>query len=221
MNEYFACFGLPGTFVLTWLISLIAVILACIRRKKYAYFCAAAMVMSSCGDMFMTRFGNITEIFPNYFIIGAALFMIAHVLYTISYRLLAKSKGYRYFNGGVITAIVIALVCVTYFTIICAQRNDFSMYFLCMLYLIVITVNCATVFPMHFISSPIINGIIRRGRWPLRCWASPARTIMVWRALRPNTNRCWQACPVGSSPPKTALEIKCPPLWNTPRWWTP
>lgn len=146
MHEYFACFGLPGTFVLTWLISLIAVLLAVIRRKKYAYFCAAAMVMSSCGDMFMTRFGNITEIFPNYFIIGAALFMIAHVLYTISYRLLAKSRGYRYFNGGVITAIAIALACVGYFTVICMQRNDFSMYFLCMIYLIVITVNCATVF---------------------------------------------------------------------------
>ena len=153
MNEYFACFGLPGTFVLTWLISLIAVILAVIRRKKYAYFCAAAMVMSSCGDMFMTRFGNITEIFPNYFMIGAGLFIVAHVLYTVSYRLLAKSKGYRYCNGGVIAAIVIALACVVYFTIICAQRNDFSMYFLCMLYLIVITVNCATVFSYAWFSA--------------------------------------------------------------------
>ena len=146
MNEYFACFGLPGTFVLTWLMSLIAVILALLRRKKYAYFCAAAMVVSSCGDMFMTRFGNIPEIFPNYFVIGASLFMAAHVLYIISYRMLAKSKGYRFFNGGVIAAIVIALACLVYFTVICAQRNDFSMYFLCMLYLLVITFNCAAIF---------------------------------------------------------------------------
>ncbi|MBR5869425.1 MAG: hypothetical protein IKZ09_00180 [Clostridia bacterium] len=146
MNEYFACFGLPGTFVLTWLISLIAVILALLRRKTYAYFCAAGMVVSSCGDMFMTRFGNIPEIFPNYFIIGASLFMAAHVLYIISYRLLAKSKGYRYFNGGVIAAIAIALACLIYFTVICCQRNDFSMYVLCMIYLAVITVNCAAIF---------------------------------------------------------------------------
>ena len=146
MHEYFACFGLPGTFVLTWLMSLAAVILAVIRRKNYAYLCAAAMVVSSCGDMFTTRFGRIAEIFPNYLIIGASLFMVAHVLYTLSYRTLAKSKGFRYFNGGVITAIVLALACLVYFTVVCYQRNDFSMYVLCMLYLTVITLNCATVF---------------------------------------------------------------------------
>ena len=146
MHEYFACFGLPGSFVLTWLISLLALILAVIRRKKYAFICAAAMLVSSCGDMFMTRFGRIPEIFPNYFVIGASLFMVSHVLYTVSYRMLAKSKNYRYLNGGVITAILIALSCLVYFTVVCFQRNDFSMYFLCLLYLIVITVNCATVF---------------------------------------------------------------------------
>ena len=146
MNEYFACFGLPGTFVLTWLISVTAVILALIRRKKYAYFCAAAMVISSCGDMFMTRFGKIPEIFPNYFLIGASLFMLAHVLYIVSYRMLTKSKGYGFFNGGVITAIAIALACLVYFTVVCIRRGDFSMYFLCMLYLIVITANCSVIF---------------------------------------------------------------------------
>ena len=146
MNEYFACFGLPGTFVLTWLITLLAIIFAVIRRKQYAYFCAAAMFVSSCGDMFMTRFGRIPEIFPNYFIIGASLFMAAHVLYIIAYRLLAKSKGYRFFNGGVIAAVAIALACLVYFTVVCFQRNDFSMYFLCLLYLIVITANCAVIF---------------------------------------------------------------------------
>ena len=146
MHEYFACFGLPGTFVLTWLISLLALTLAVIRRKKYAFICAAAMVISSCADMFMTRFGRIPELFPNYFIIGASLFMVSHVLYTVSYLTLARSKGYRYCNGGMITAVVIAVVCLVYFTVVCYQRNDFSMYFLCLLYLIVITVNCATVF---------------------------------------------------------------------------
>ena len=49
-------------------------------------------------------------------------------------------------GGGMVTAVVIAVVCLVYFTVICHQRNDFSMYFLCLLYLIVITVNCATVF---------------------------------------------------------------------------
>ena len=147
MNAYFACFGLPGTFVLTWLMTVLAITLAVIRRKKYAYFCAAAMFVSSCGDMFMTRFGKIPELFPNYFIIGAALFMIAHVLYIITYRLLAKSKGYtKFFNGGVIAAVVLALSCLIYFTVVCYQRNDFSMYLLCVIYLTVITLNCATIF---------------------------------------------------------------------------
>ena len=146
MSSYFAWFGLPGTFVLTWLMTLLSIVLAVCRRRRHAYFCAAAMFISSCGDMFMTRFGNIEEIFPNYFIIGAAFFMLAHVMYTITYRTLAKSKGYRYFNGGVIVSLLIALACLVYFTVICAQRSDFSMYFLCMLYLAVITVNCSTIF---------------------------------------------------------------------------
>ena len=82
----------------------------------------------------------------NLYLPYASLFMAAHVLYIISYRLLAKSKGYRFFNGGVIAAVAIALACLVYFTVVCFQRNDFSMYFLCLLYLIVITANCATIF---------------------------------------------------------------------------
>ncbi|MBQ8576547.1 MAG: hypothetical protein IJ449_01050 [Clostridia bacterium] len=147
MNEYFAWFGLPGTFVLTMLMSLLSLVLAVCKKKKAAWICFAAMATSSVGDLFMTRFGNLEEIFGgNCFVLGAAFFMVAHILYLTSYRMYAKAKSYKFFNGGVVAALVIALACLVYFTVVCAQRNDFSMYFLCMLYLIVITCNCATIF---------------------------------------------------------------------------
>ena len=151
MSSYFAWFGLNGSLVLTLLMSLLAIVLAAIRlagdkTRKYAYFCAAAMLMSSLGDIFLMHLDFIEQNLPNYFIWGAACFMVAHVLYTLAFLKLGRSKGYRYFNGGVIAAIVIALACLVYFTVICAQRQDFSMYALCMIYLAVIGTNCATIF---------------------------------------------------------------------------
>lgn len=104
------------------------------------------MGVSSLGDVFMTRFMDIDLIFPNYFIIGAAFFMLAHVLYILTYRTLMKKKGYRFFNGGVTVAVLMALACLIYFTVICFRQGNLGMFFLCMAYLVVITANCSFIF---------------------------------------------------------------------------
>lgn len=146
MNKFFAWFGLPGTFVLTVLMSVLAVTLAVLRPGKHRFFCAAAMVISTLGDVFMTRFNNIDEIFPNYFTIGAVLFMIAHVMYCLCYRTLIKQKNYRVFNGGVIVALVIAAACVVYFSVICIQRQSLSIFPLAMIYLCAISSSCSMIY---------------------------------------------------------------------------
>ena len=146
MSHYFAWFGLPGTFVLSVLMSVLAVALALFRRSKHRWFCAAAMVISTLGDVFMTRFMDIDEIFPNYFVIGAVLFMIAHVMYCLCYRTLIKQKGFRVFNGGVIAAQIIAAVCVVYFSAVCIRRQSLSIFPLAMVYLCAISSSCSMIY---------------------------------------------------------------------------
>ena len=146
MSKYFAWFGLPGTFVLSVLMSVLAVALAIARSGKHRFFCAAGMVISTLGDVFMTRFMDIDEIFPNYFVIGAVLFMIAHVMYCVSYRTLIKKKNYRVFNGGIIAALIIAAACVVYFSAVCIQRQSLSIFPLAMVYLCAISSSCSMIY---------------------------------------------------------------------------
>ncbi len=94
----------------------------------------------------MTRFMNIEDIFPNCFMIGVGVFMLAHVFYFNAYRLLAKSKGYKLINKGMLGAVIMALIAVVYFTGVCIQKKDFSMYPLVWIYLSVISLSCAMIF---------------------------------------------------------------------------
>ena len=47
MNRYFACFGLPGSLVLTGLMSLLALVLALCFPTPARWLCLAAMLFSS------------------------------------------------------------------------------------------------------------------------------------------------------------------------------
>lgn len=143
MNRYFAWFGLRGSLVLTLLMSAYALSMALIFPSPMRWLCFAAMFMSSMGDVFLMRLGRIEEIFPNYFVIGVAFFMLAHLLYTACFGLKIRLGGAAYFNGGTIIALVIAVVCLVYFTGICQNKGQYP---LAVTYLIVITLNCMTVF---------------------------------------------------------------------------
>ena len=146
MNKFFAWFGLPGTFVLTMLMSALALVLALLRPSKHRWLCFAAMALSSIGDLFMTGFMDLDEIFSNSFTIGAVLFMAAHVMYFFTYRTIIKKKGYKIFNGCIVAALAIAAVCFVYFTIMCVQRQNFGMYPLCMIYLCMIISSVSMIF---------------------------------------------------------------------------
>lgn len=150
MDQYFRCFGLPGSFVLTVLMSLYALVLAVLHPSQARLLCLAAMLMSSVGDIFLMRFKGLDRIFPNYFVIGAAFFMAAHLLYMGCYALKIRQSGAPFWNGGVIAAAAIALACFVYFTGVCARRHDFSSYPLALAYLVVITLNCACIFSYSF-----------------------------------------------------------------------
>lgn len=144
MNRYFAWFGLPGSFVLSMLLSLTALVFALIRPKKpERWLVFLAMAFSSAGDVFMMNFRGINRHFADGFACGAAAFMVSHVIYAIAYRRMAKKRGCRLLNGGVVIAALIAVGCAVYFTRMCMLRRSFSRFPLAMIYLAVITVNLA------------------------------------------------------------------------------
>lgn len=147
MNKYFAWFGLPGSFVLTMLLSLTALVLALLQpKRKEQWLVFAAMAAFSVGDIFLMNFRGLSRYFADSFACGAAAFMVGHVIYTIAYRRMAKARGCRFLNGGAVIAALIAVGCAAYFTRMCVLRQNFGRFPLAMIYLTVITANLATVF---------------------------------------------------------------------------
>lgn len=146
MNRYFAWFGLQGSFVLTYLLSLLSLVMAIAGRKKERWLIFLAMIFSSIGDLFLMDFGDLEKIFENTFIMGAAAFMVSHVIYAFAYRRMAKKRGGKFLNGGAAAALIVCAGCAIYFANACAQRRNFSDFPLAMIYLAVIGTNLAAVF---------------------------------------------------------------------------
>lgn len=143
MNKYFAWFGLKGSLVLTTLLSASALILAAGFRTPARWLCFAAMLMSSVGDIFLMHFKAIEHRIPNYFVVGAAFFMLAHVLYTVCFGMRIRAAGAAYMNGGAVIAIVIAAACLIGFASACKNPAQLP---LAIAYLVIIALNCTTVF---------------------------------------------------------------------------
>jgi uncharacterized membrane protein YhhN len=146
MDRYFACFGLQGSFVLTCLLSLLALVMAIAGRKKERWLILLAMIFSSIGDLFLMDFGDLEKIFRDTFVMGAAAFMVSHVIYAFAYRGMAKNRGCKFLNGGVIAALTVCAACLIYFANACAQRRNFSDFPLAAIYLAVIGANLAVIF---------------------------------------------------------------------------
>lgn len=145
MDRYFACFGLPGSFVLTMLLSALTLVLAAVQRSKVGWLVFAAMAMSSVGDLFMMNFRNLSRTFGDTLVWGAAAFMVAHVLYACAYRSMAKGRG-RFFNFGAAVALLIVAGCAVFFARACALRRNFGRFPLAMVYLAVIGGNLTVIF---------------------------------------------------------------------------
>lgn len=154
MGRFFKWFGLPGIFVLTVLMSVFALVLAiAFRDRKDRWLCFVAMFISTIGDIILMDFNDIGDYLPiPYFYVGAVFFIIAHLVYTYAFITLIKENGFTYVNTGFWISIVIsvltgALVTYLYFT---KNNPNIVMYILCMVYLVIIAANCATIFSFSF-----------------------------------------------------------------------
>jgi len=84
MDKYFKIGNLSGAAVLTILLSLLAFVLALLFPSRHRTFVFLAMLVSSVGDfLLMYRGSGKNGVLQ--FLLGAAAFMIAHILYAFAY----------------------------------------------------------------------------------------------------------------------------------------
>lgn len=147
MNRYFAWFGLPGSLVLTVLMSIYALVLAFIDPTLSRLSCVVAMFLCSLGDILLMDYEPITRHFPKRgFIPGAITFAVAHLVYACAFMWLITEDKHPYFNLGAYAGIAIFVGLGIWVTVTCYLRNaDKKMLPLCLLYLFFISVNCTTV----------------------------------------------------------------------------
>ena len=148
MNRYFSWFGLPGTVVLTALLSLMALIMLILFPTESRFWCLLAMLLSSMGDIVLGGFQKINKRipFPPIYL-GALLFGAAHLFYTFGYLKQHQVIGEPYWNFGSYIALVIVLFCASVVLYLGWKRNNLKLGLLIMglLYIAVIGINCITV----------------------------------------------------------------------------
>ena len=149
MTKFFAWFGLPGSLVLTLLLSTLALALALGFRCPDRWLCLAAMLLSSMGDIVLMNWRGIGSRMPvPYFYVGAVLFIAAHCFYTAAYGVLIRNGGYSYRNPGFWAGIALIVLVGVVVSVLCFRRVriDWTMYGLCIVYLCVIGCMLVTVF---------------------------------------------------------------------------
>lgn len=146
MDQYFRWFGLPGSVVLTGLMSALALVLAVLQPTAARWVCFAAMFLSSIGDVFLARFAGLDRIFPNYFVIGAGFFMAAHLVYLLCFCLKIKAAGAHFFNAGAVAAMVLGVAIALLMVILAIRTGNTGILPLILVYALIITCNCCGIF---------------------------------------------------------------------------
>ncbi|MDD4772309.1 MAG: lysoplasmalogenase family protein [Eubacteriales bacterium] len=154
MHKKFAipALNLPGTFVFTSLMSLFAVILALVFGTPDRYLCMAAMLISSCGDILLMNFRGLSKYLPHYFVYGALLFMLAHMLYASAYLYKIKTGSYPLVNAGFFTGVALVACGFILIVLLGLKSGGFNtgMVLLCLAYLVIIGANCCVIFSLAF-----------------------------------------------------------------------
>ena len=133
--------------------SLLAVLLAFVQPSAHRFLCAAAMILSSFGDIVLMNFKGIgARMSVPYFYVGAGFFILAHIVYACSFLYRIRQNGYPYLNAGFMTAAVLVLLAWIALTVFAFRKGriDWVMYGLCFVYMCIIGLNCATIFSFAF-----------------------------------------------------------------------
>lgn len=147
MGRFFNRTKVPGKMMLSLHLLGLAVILAVIFHSRDRILCAFAMLFSSFGDYMLVdelEESRKKHKIKNAFILGGGMFIIAHVLYILTFFSLLKKSGFSlsHLNGGSYAAFGIAAALIALFAVICAKRKDFSKYPLFLVYVVMLTADC-------------------------------------------------------------------------------
>ena len=148
LNRYFRWFGLPGSLVLTGLLSLLALGMALGWPSWPRWLCAAGMLCSSLGDVILMHYRPITDRLPfRSFEAGATAFMVAHGFYIAAFGTASARLGEISLPALVAGALLFCALLVLLLVLHCRNTQAKpGMTLLCVLYLAVISTCCTVVF---------------------------------------------------------------------------
>lgn len=138
--------------MLTCLMSALALVLALLFRREDRWLCFAAMALSSVGDILLMNFNDLSKWLPGYFWVGAVFFMGAHVVYMFAFGGVIRANGWSLRGAGLYCAVVLAAATFAFFTFMTVKSGRFDPlnYALFIVYLLIISLNCAVIFTYSF-----------------------------------------------------------------------
>lgn len=154
MDVFFGWFGLPGSVVLTALLSVFALIRALADPTLVHWSCFAAMLLSSFGDLFLGHLKWLHARFKNCFLIGAGFFMAAHLMYIFCYGMKLFAADGLCVNCGTAAAVGIGLLALILMLWLSLHSGRTGILPVAVTYLFVILADCAVVFTYAWAAGP-------------------------------------------------------------------
>lgn len=127
-------------------LSLLSVVLYFALKGEERKRCMYAMLLCTVGDFFMVNFFPIGEM-STY--IGAAFFMIGHVIYGLAFIKASKRKNYVIFNKAMklgIASVILCTIVLGILAFVVPETPQIVMYCLILVYIAVIAFNLASQF---------------------------------------------------------------------------
>ena len=154
MDKYFAWFGLPGSLVLTTLLSITAIALTICFRTKDRKIAASAIVCCSMDDIMLAGYFGMDELIGSgAFYVGDGIFSGGHLIYIAAYMVQISVNDYTYKNKGFWGGIVFTTTVFVVITVYMVANGTFpgiTMYGICILYACIIGADLSTIWSFSY-----------------------------------------------------------------------
>ncbi len=151
MNRWFDRFPIlskyvSGKVILSFFILILSVMMFFIFRTSDMKLCFYPMAFSFIGDFALNFSPDIEKRPKEWFLVGGASFVVAHVFYCFAYGTKCAEKGFPAFGTGAIVMAAIMVAITIYFIVKAKETRKSGIFFLGMLYLWITSINYMVVF---------------------------------------------------------------------------
>lgn len=131
--------------IISALISVLSIFLFIKFKGHNRKWVMIGMILSTCGDVFMTDIVNLGEL-STYF--GAGFFILAHIIYAYCFISASRKNEYKFFNKGFVTGLSLVILTAILLTIFRLHKAGSlqGMYFPLLAYLAFIGLNLVSQF---------------------------------------------------------------------------